>query len=236
MEPPDFGAAVAGLAALDEPVRRALYFHVASADGDVTRDAAAQAVGISRTLAGFHLDRLAREGLLDVTFRRLSGRSGPGAGRPAKLYRRSGRELAVSLPPRRYELAARLLAAAVDGSERRPAESALRVEARAAGKAIGDEARQQAGRGSSARRQREAAVAALAAHGYAPVLERGTVRLRNCPFHALVGEHRDLVCGMNLALVQGVIEGLGLESATADLDPQPGLCCVAIRTGRARRK
>lgn len=236
MGPPDFDAQVAGLAALDEPIRRALYFHVASADGDVTRDAAAQAVGISRTLAGFHLDRLAREGLLDVTFRRLTGRTGPGAGRPAKLYRRSDRELAVSLPPRRYELAARLLAAAVDGSGGRPAGPALGHEARAAGTAIGDEARQQAGPGSSARRRRDAAVAALAANGYAPVVERGTIRLRNCPFHALVGEHRELVCGMNLALVEGVVEGLGLEGASAELDPQPGRCCVAIRTGAARRK
>ena len=92
-----FDAQVAGIAALDEPVRRDLYLHVAAQAEPVSRDAAATAVGISRSLAAYHLDKLAAAGLLDVEYRRPPGRSGPGAGRPAKLYRRTGRQLDVSL-------------------------------------------------------------------------------------------------------------------------------------------
>jgi len=107
---PNQNAAIDDVAVLSEPVRRALYAHVAEQPQPVGRDAAAVAVGVSRSLAAFHLDRLVDAGLLDVTYRRLSGRSGPGAGRPAKLYLRSSRQVELSLPARRYELAARLFA------------------------------------------------------------------------------------------------------------------------------
>src|SRR5690349_25055949 len=102
------------LGALAEPSRRALYDHVAAAASPVSREQAAQAVGLPVHSAKFHLDRLVDEGLLEVEFRRLSGRSGPGAGRPSKLYRRASRHLSISLPERRYELAGEGLAAAAD--------------------------------------------------------------------------------------------------------------------------
>ena len=109
---------LAPLAALAEPVRRRLYDFVAGAVEPVDRDEAAAGVGIARPLAAFHLDRLASAGLLDVVYRRRSGRTGPGAGRPAKFYlRAAGREFGVSLPPRAYDLAAEILA---EGVERRP--------------------------------------------------------------------------------------------------------------------
>src|SRR3954471_24050693 len=101
---------VAALSALGDATRRRVYEHVSSQPGVVSRDEAAAATGIARTLAAYHLDRLAAEGLLAVTYERRSGRTGPGAGRPAKLYARAERELAVSVPPRDYQLAARLLA------------------------------------------------------------------------------------------------------------------------------
>src|SRR6058998_2069336 len=97
------------LSVLADPVRRALYLHVLSRNDDVSRDQAARALRISRALAAFHLDKLVEAGLLEVSFRRLSGRSGPGAGRPSKLYRRSPQQIDMTLPARRYELAARLL-------------------------------------------------------------------------------------------------------------------------------
>jgi len=226
---------IAGLAVLDEPVRRSLYFYVGSRDAEVSRDEAAQALGITRTLAGFHLDRLAEEGLLDISFRRLSGRAGPGAGRPAKLYRRSGRQLAISLPPRAYELAARILAGAIDESRASPVRRALEKAARTKGRGIGAEAKAQAGARPSKKRLLTSTLAALVAQGYEPGREGGEIRLRNCPFHALVGEHRELVCGMNLALVEGVIDGLGITGATPVLDPKPGMCCVAVRLGAKER-
>jgi predicted ArsR family transcriptional regulator len=230
--PGDAGEALegqlSGLAALDDPVRRALYRHVAVAGRDVSRDQAAQAVGISRNLAGFHLDRLVAEGLLAASFRRLSGRSGPGAGRPAKLYARSARQLEVSLPPRRYELAARLLADALDDSTAAEAREALLVSARERGLEIGSEARAQAGEEAGHQRRLESLVAALAAQGYEPELEGSELRLRNCPFHALVSAHTELVCGMNLALLDGVVAGLQVAAAKPMLAPRPGLCCVCI--------
>jgi DNA-binding transcriptional ArsR family regulator len=110
-------ARVLAVAALEEPTRRRLHEHVARQPGQVTRDEAATALGLPRTTAAFHLDRLADEGLLDVDYERRTGRSGPGAGRPSKLYRRSDRHVVVSLPERRYDVAGRLLAAAIEDAE-----------------------------------------------------------------------------------------------------------------------
>ncbi len=125
------------LAALAEPVRRRLYEYVVAQGEPVDRDGAAAGVGIGRPLAAFHLDRLAAAGLLDVEFRRRSGRTGPGAGRPAKFYRRPfDREVAVSLPPRKYGLAAEILAEAVEHD--RAASAAVLAAAREHGAALAD--------------------------------------------------------------------------------------------------
>ncbi|MGE0640929.1 MAG: helix-turn-helix transcriptional regulator [Thermoanaerobaculia bacterium] len=224
-----------GLALLGDRVRRAIYLHVVSSSGEVSRDDAAGAVGVSRSVASFHLDRLVEEGLLETAFRRLSGRSGPGAGRPSKLYRRSGRQLEVSLPPRRYELAARLLAEAVDHSPASQARDALAESARARGHRLGTEARARAGARAGRRRLLAELAAVLVAQGYEPELVGTELRLRNCPFHALVGEHTQLVCGMNLDLLEGVVDGLAVRGAKPVLAPRPGLCCVCVLLDREGR-
>jgi predicted ArsR family transcriptional regulator len=228
MEHEELERQIAGLAVLEEPVRRSLYFHVAKQQREVSRDEAAQAVGISRELAGFHLDRLVAEGLLETSFRRLSGRTGPGAGRPAKLYRRSGRELAVSLPQRNYKLAGRILAAAIEATAPGATEQ-LAPTARAIGEEIGQEAKSRSGPRPGKKRLLAATMATLAATGYEPEQEAGEIRLRNCPFHYLASEHRPLVCGMNLALIEGVVAGLDVPGVEPRLDPKPGMCCVAIK-------
>jgi predicted ArsR family transcriptional regulator len=223
---------IAGLASLSEPIRRELYLHVVRRSGDVSRDEAARAAGISRSLAAFHLDRLVEEGFLEASFRRLTGRSGPGAGRPAKLYRRSARQVEVSVPRRRYDLAARILAAAIDTSETPRTRRALVRTARSIGEEIGADVRVAGGSRAGRRRLVSGMTDALAEQGYEPIASGAEVRLRNCPFSALVAEHRELVCGMNLALIEGVVEGLELPSAKAVLDPTPGMCCVCVRTGK----
>jgi predicted ArsR family transcriptional regulator len=231
MDPQTLAPQIAGLAALEEPARRALYCYVVNRHAEVGRDEAAQAVGVSRTLAGFHLDRLVEEGLLDTSFRRLSGRAGPGAGRPAKLYRRSDRQLEVALPERRYELAARMLAEAVElGGP--PATRALTAVARQIGTELGAEARARAGKRAGRKRLLAGTVAALAARGYEPEQAGDEIRLRNCPFHALAGRHRALVCGMNLDLMKGAVGAVGCPGIVAVLDPQPGQCCVALKVGK----
>lgn len=226
--PDELEEQLGGLALLGDPVRRAIYRHVVSSGREVSREEAARAAGVSRSVASFHLDRLAEEGLLEVSFRRLSARTGPGAGRPSKLYRRSGRQLEVSLPPRRYELAAHLLAEAVDHSPASQARNALAASARAKGHRLGAEARARAGARAGTRRLLAELAAVLVAQGYEPELVGAELRLRNCPFHALVGEHTQLVCGMNLDLLEGVVDGLSIRGAKPVLAPRPGLCCVCV--------
>jgi predicted ArsR family transcriptional regulator len=222
---------IGAIAALGERARRALYEYVAAQAEPVSRDQAAQAVGIGRPLAAFHLDRLVQEGLLEASFRRLGGRSGPGAGRPSKLYGRAAAEVSLSLPPREYELAARLMARAIagPGGDRRSA--ALEEAAAELGEGMGREVRERCGPRPGRGAVREAALGMLRDRGFEPRLDPdGAVRLRNCPFRALAAEHPDLVCGMNLALVRGIVEGLGAAAGgEVLLDPAPGLCCVAVR-------
>jgi predicted ArsR family transcriptional regulator len=219
--------AVEAVSLLGEPVRRRLYEYVASQADSVSRDQAATAVGIKRPLAAFHLDKLAEEGLLEVEFRRLTDRKGPGAGRPAKLYRRSSRELSVSLPHREYELAARVFAEALTSEE---SSTPVRDAARALGKEIADQAKERAGRHQGTKNLTRTAEEVLEGYGFQPFRdEDGNIRLRNCPFHQLSRQYTNLVCGMNLDIMQAMLEELGLERLEARLEPQPGMCCVAFR-------
>ena len=220
-------AQIAAISALNEPLRRALYAYVLSHGGAVGRDEAAKAVGITRELAAFHLDKLLEEGLLDVEYRRLSGKDGPGAGRPAKLYRASDRQLEISLPGRRYELAARLLAEAFDQDGADPAE-ALDQVAHRFGEDLGIQARRRLGRRPSDTRLLQTTCQVLRDQGFEPTEAAGTVRLRNCPFQSLAADHPELVCGMNLSMARGLLAGLGAAGLEARLEPQPGMCCIAF--------
>lgn len=216
------------LAALAEPLRRRLYLHVNSSEEPVSRDAAAEALGISRSVAAFHLDKLAEVGALDVEYRRPPGRSGPGAGRPTKFYRRSEAELDFSVPERRYDLAAAIFARALEDAkaESVPVDLALRAAAHDCGRIIASAEGGEAAASPEDEFERVAAV--LAAHGYEPARHEETITLENCPFHALAEQHRDLVCGMNLDVVDGVLEGAAATHLQARLDPAPGRCCVTV--------
>jgi predicted ArsR family transcriptional regulator len=193
------------IGALHEPVRRAVYERAVAATEPVSRNEIADALGIGRTLAAHHLDKLADAGLLEVSYARLTGRTGPGAGRPAKLYRRAATEHALSLPPRDYRVLAEVLADAVEVVG---AEEALYAAARR--------------RGERARVDGASPVHVLKDLGYEPVLEGATVRLRNCPFDAVARSHPPLVCGANLAFIEGAL------GCPARLDPRPEGCCVVV--------
>ena len=173
---------IEAVAALAEPTRRSLYDLVVASREPVGRDDAATALGISRELAAFHLDRLVAVGLLQPEFRRRSGRTGPGAGRPAKLYRRAAGEIDVSLPRRDYGRAADLMATALQrlpGTE--PLETLAGV-ARERGATIGSAARHRPGRGKRGRAPLRVLGDVLGDAGYEPdVLTGGTLCLRNCP-------------------------------------------------------
>ena len=219
---------VTAIAALQEPVRRSLYLPVAAQPGEVSRDEAAAAAGIQRALAAFHLDKLVEAGLLEVSYRRLSGRSGPGAGRPAKLYRRSSAEHVVSFPPRNYDLAAELLAEAVEEADERPVRASLTKVARRFGQQLGEAARGGLGPRASRERRLAALADAVDRYGYQPRRKGRAVRLSNCPFHALSERHRDLVCGMNLSLLEAAVNAVGGGDLEARADPTPGECCVTL--------
>ena len=233
MSTDDFEERVAGVASLAEPQRRALYRFVVKRDGPVSKDEAAAAMGVPRSVAAFHLDRLVADGLLTTEYRRLSGRQGPGAGRPAKLYRRAAGELSVSLPDRHYDLAARLLAGAVDEATRNgtPVADALAQLATERGRGLGGQARAAAGKRPGRRALIDATLAVLEDQGYEPRRDGDEVVLVNCPFHALVDEQRDLVCGMNHDLLSGMTDAVGDDVLAARLEPSDGACCVRLHAG-----
>jgi predicted ArsR family transcriptional regulator len=204
---------------LGEPVRRRLYELVAGSGSPVDRDQAAQALSIGRPLAAFHLDRLVEGGLLEVEYHHRSDRRGPGAGRPAKFYRRAGgSQVDITLPARRYALAAAILADGLDRAESPGVRSSVEAAAREAGIRLAAEAPGDGGR--------NALLALLAENGFEPEEAEGRILLRNCPFDALVDEHRDLTCGLNLTLLGSVAATLPNASVTAVRRPRNGHCCV----------
>lgn len=222
----EFERNVAGIGALAEPVRRDLYLYVCAQPVAVSRDQAADAVGIARHQAKFHLDRLEADGLLETGYARVSGRSGPGAGRPSKLYQRSRRDIAVSLPRRSYEQAGVVMADAIADSAAtgRPILEALTDAATAHGAEAGS------GVKPSSRTAIGSAVEALRENGFEPRREGDRVVLLNCPFHALAAAHAELICGMNKAYVAALVGALGHPELEARLEAGQGRCCVTVAT------
>ena len=223
---------IGAVAVLADPVRRRLYDAVSTATAPVGREEAARAAGVPLHTARFHLDKLVETGLLEVSFARLTGRTGPGAGRPSKLYARSALVVAVSLPQRSYDLVGGVLAAALERTLRGgDVAEALRDEARARGRALGTsyDGRGPDGAGSGGSDDElDRAAGVLATEGFEPHRQDDEVCLRNCPFDALAGEHTELVCGVNLDFVTGVLDGLGCSSARARLQPDAEHCCVRV--------
>jgi predicted ArsR family transcriptional regulator len=218
----ELGQRAAGIGALADDTRRALYGYVATQPAPVGREQAATALELALHTASFHLDRLVAEGLLEVEYRRLTGRTGPGAGRPSKLYRRAAREFTVSLPPRRYDLVGDILATAVDRAATGiPLDEALATTAHDEGSSLG--------RAAGTAGTLDALAAVLADQGYEPTVSEDTLELANCPFDALARKHTELVCSLNRSYVQGVADGLGCTGVAARLEPEPGHCCVKAR-------
>lgn len=219
---------VTGIAVLADPVRRQLYRFVCSQAQPVSRDQAAEALGIARHLVKFHLDRLEAAGLLETDYVRLTGRTGPGAGRPAKRYRRGTSEFTVALPDREYELAGQIMAEAITDAVQTgtPVLDALTNAAAAYGTAIADPG---AGHAGSAETAVEQAAGLLSEHGYEPRRSEGALVLTNCPFHALARSHTQLVCQMNHALISGLAQAIAPDLLDARLEPAEDRCCVTLR-------
>jgi predicted ArsR family transcriptional regulator len=234
MDTSDLDQQLTGLAGLGDPLRRALYRHVAERGDPVSRDDAAHAVGISRPLAAYHLDKLVDDGLLEARYQRRGGRRGPGAGRPAKHYVRADRQLELSLPARDYAALAELLAGAIEADPSGTAQAALNRAAATLGTKLGTEAANHTTPDGDPDQVLAALRQALAARGYEPHDEAdGTIRLRNCPFDRIAAHHRDLICGANHAMLQALTDHLDSDPPVRTaLDPQPGHCCVTLTRDR----
>jgi predicted ArsR family transcriptional regulator len=230
MHPTDIDQQLTGLAGLGDPLRRALYRHVAERGLPVSRDDAALAVGISRPLAAYHLDKLVDDGLLEARYQRRGGRRGPGAGRPAKHYVRADRQIELSLPARDYAALAGLLAGAVEADHSGAAQTALNRAAASLGAELGEEAAGHPWADGHPDQVLAALRQTLADRGYEPYDDAdGAIRLRNCPFDRIAAHHRQLVCGANHAMLQALTDHLGGDPPVqAVLDPQPGRCCVVL--------
>ena len=231
MDPIDVDQQLTSLAGLGDPIRRALYRYVADRGVPVSRDEAAQAAGISRPLAAYHLDKLVDDGLLEPRYHRRGRRRGPGAGRPAKHYVRADRPLELSLPARDYAALAELLAGAFEADRSGAAKAALNRAAAALGAELGTEAAGRTAPDGDPDQVLAAVRQVLAARGYEPYQDPdGTIRLRNCPFDRIAARHRELVCGANHAMLQALTHQVDGDPPTvrAVLDPQPGRCCVTL--------
>ena len=226
MEKPRVPRELEAMAALREPTRRRLYQFVERQAHAVSRDEAATEIGISRALAAFHLDKLVELGLLKAEYRRLSGRSGPGAGRTSKLYLRSRKQLSVSLPPRDHELLARLLAASFDASAQ---DSTTVGPGREFGMSLGQRARRRLRGDPGPARLMECVEGVLERLGFEPYrASPSEVRLRNCPFDPLSRVYTPVVCGVAQSVIAGVTEGVGATELRVGRQEQPDRCCGVV--------
>ena len=208
---------VEAVASLGDENRRRLFQYVASSPGPVGRDDVAAALGVPRSTASFHLDRMVRDGVLAVEFRKLGGKDGPGSGRPAKMYRPAQPEVGASVPDRNYDLAAELMATAIEqaATAGEPVRDTLLATSRAKGRAMAE--------GSASLED------FLSAEGYMPDPDgEGGYALRNCPFHRLAGSHTEVVCAMNGAFLGGAAAGCGLEEGRIVGNTIPGQCCAKV--------
>ncbi|GAA1771723.1 helix-turn-helix transcriptional regulator [Agromyces humatus] len=201
---------------LGDPTRRRVYTAVARSAEPVSRDHVATLLAIPRSTAAFHLERLADAGLLAVEFRRLTGRTGPGSGRPAKVYVRPEAELSVSVPRRHYELAGEVMAEAIGravGGDV-PVRDALHEAALRGGRRLA---------GASADLDD-----ALERAGLEPRIDGDDTVLGTCPFHRLARGNPGVVCELNHAMLCGMAEAVGDDPGRVHLDAGAGGCCIRI--------
>ncbi len=217
-----FEQGILALGELKEELRRRMYLFIREQQHSVSRDEAAEEVRISRSLAAFHLDKLVECGLLRANYAHPQGRPPKQAGRSSKLYQPSDRSFEVSVPPRRYDLIADALSEAVQSAG---VEGAACAIAGRKGIALGRQAPVAADETAL-----DTAVRLLKGHGFEPARELTDERvvLRNCPFKEVAQRSPELVCRMNLAFIQGVLEGLEVRGAEARLDPAPTRCCITV--------
>jgi predicted ArsR family transcriptional regulator len=227
--------ALSVLTLLNDEIRRRLYYFVRRSGRAVTREEAARAGSISAKLAAFHLDRLVDGGLLEAGFENPSSLRRR-VGRAPKRYRPSSVEVSLSVPERRYDLVGEILVDALSQSNAsEPPVNTARQVAFDRGQQIGARRRDQLRRGRlGTERTIGEARGLLEELGFEPANTEGGLILRNCPFHALAQRDPELICGLNAYFIDGVLRGLGNTTVSAEMAPEPGLCCVRVRPPTSR--
>lgn len=223
-------AAIRALAALEDDLRQGMYEFIRTARRPVTREEAAEAVGISRKLAAFHLDKLVEAGLLRSNYEPVGGLRK--VGRTPKVYQPVDVDIRISIPERQHDVLAAILVDAVltERSDETARQAAMRA-AHERGQRVAATEREQLRPGRlGAERALTLSEGLLKRHGYGPDrVSPVCVALRNCPFHPLAGQEPDLVCGLNHAFLTGFLTGLDAPKVAAVLEPRAGECCVELR-------
>jgi predicted ArsR family transcriptional regulator len=222
------------LEAVGEPELRETLLFARASSRPVTADEVAAAQAVHRNVARSRLERLAEAGLLEVSYERRSGRTGPGAGRPAKTYAVAPSGDAIEFPRRRYES---LLGLLMDGV------SAKRL--RTIGEAFGDELADAARLRATASPQRafEAVCRAVGSLGYQASVESvngesAVLATPTCPLRPLVRARADAAeidRGMWAGLVRRALDGgevASVECETKDCLADHASCRVLIRLRR----
>ena len=131
-------------------------------------------------------------------------------------------------PQTDFRLVAHVLATAIEEADTGQVKTAVATAARRLGEVIGEDVRARLRPGAGFERQLEAVEDVLSEYGFRPYREGAEVRLANCPFDPLAQEHMVLVCGANLAFLDGLVVGLRTAEVEVRLDPERGRCCVIV--------
>ena len=203
-----FDQQIADLAGtLGDATRRGIYVTVRESTEPVTASQISEMFDIHANVARHHLDRLVSDEYLQVTRKRPSGRTGPGAGRPAKHYEPTRKNVSVQFPARRYDLLAELLLRVI---ERIAPDNAAEV-ADEIGREYGRELAAEIGFPEDSGYDTAAIAVASALMGVGFEVEARPddheLVTRFCPFGESAKNHPAIVCQLDQGLVTGLLEG-----------------------------
>jgi predicted ArsR family transcriptional regulator len=189
---------------LGDPTRRAIYIAVRESVEPLTTSHVAGLFDIHPNVARHHLDRLADDGYLKVSLRQSEGKNGPGAGRPAKSYEATAKEVSVHFAPRRFEMLVEMLIRVLD--EVAPENVAQIAEnvGRAYGRELAAEIGQPEQPGYDGAIQ--AVASAMTGLGFSidPDVPGQRLLTSHCPFGEAATSHPEVICSLDRGIVAGM--------------------------------